>query len=213
VHVGCKRELRGDHESALAWVSEVRACGKRMIRVSGSLPAQMMSPAAALGKERSMSRQFFSAALLVLLGASSLRAQSLVRDFATLENGNHIQIQGMGLVTGVVEKEGPIGQANENSFRLVLKEPNRDTARIIARSINKHAPYCALVDGGSIIVHIPVDRQGKTSDFTREVCDCPLNPVPARRGEERCTGQRSNTVRSQSEFWNWIRQMIAEFGS
>lgn len=107
---------------------------------------------------------------------------------------------------GVIETLALTETFKGESFKLKLKEPNHDTARIIARRINESVPECARADGdSSVIVHAPKAKLAKSSEFVREIGELPVTPLPAADGGKSCT-RCINDARSV-EFWNWLASL------
>jgi flagellar P-ring protein precursor FlgI len=83
---------------------------------------------------------------------------------------------------GLVEKEA-LGEIACNGFlRLLLREPDYNTAQAIARAINAQYPHAALpIDGGTVQVAVPKSRCADVVTFAGEIGTLEVNPdFPAR---------------------------------
>lgn len=94
---------------------------------------------------------------------------------------NHVNI---GRIPGgaIVEKEALGRFVRENQIRLLLREPDFNTSRLIAKAINERFRGMAqAVDGGTIAVCLPFDRQTNPTGFVSELGLFEVSPdMPAR---------------------------------
>jgi flagellar P-ring protein precursor FlgI len=82
----------------------------------------------------------------------------------------------------IVEKEALGEVFRKDKFRLLLKEPDFNTSRLIARSINERNPDCAITqDAGAVICCVPQNRMVNPPSFASEIGLYEVHPdVPAR---------------------------------
>jgi len=96
---------------------------------------------------------------------------------------NHLNV---GRVPGgaIVEKEAPGDMLKEGKIKLLLKEADFNTARLIAKIINeKHSnmQIASAVDAGAVVVCPPVDPQKLPAQFIAEIGLLEVRPdMPAR---------------------------------
>jgi flagellar P-ring protein FlgI len=83
---------------------------------------------------------------------------------------------------GIVEKEALGEYLHGGRFRLLLRNPDFNTARLIAKRINERHPQAAIAqDGGAVIVCVPADRIQDPTVFVSEVGLYEVQPdIPAR---------------------------------
>jgi flagellar P-ring protein precursor FlgI len=94
---------------------------------------------------------------------------------------NHLNV-GRIPAGATVEKEALGEVVCQGKLRLLLKEPDFNTARLIARAVNERVPGTALaLDGGAVLVCVPFDRAGNPTAFVSEIGLCEVTPdAPAR---------------------------------
>lgn len=82
----------------------------------------------------------------------------------------------------IVEKEALGDIFVGNKFRLLLKEPDYNTARMIAKAINVRHPDSAMIqDGGAVVVCVPFEKSKSCNAFVSEVGLFDVIPdIPAR---------------------------------
>jgi flagellar P-ring protein precursor FlgI len=104
------------------------------------------------------------------VGGQAARAQKNQVNTGRIPNG------------GIVEKEALGDIFAGNKFRLLLKEPDYNTARMIAKAINVRHPESALIqDGGAVVVCVPFEKSKSCNAFVSEVGLFDVIPdVPAR---------------------------------
>jgi flagellar P-ring protein precursor FlgI len=83
---------------------------------------------------------------------------------------------------GIVEKDALGDIFRDNKFRLLLKEPDYNTARMIAKAINVRFPEAALIqDAGAVVVCVPFSKTKSCNAFVSEVGLLDVTPdLPAR---------------------------------
>jgi len=82
----------------------------------------------------------------------------------------------------IIEKEALGEVMRRDKFRLLIKQPDYNTSRLIARAINEHYPDCATTqDGGAVIVCVPQAKAASPPSFISEVGLFEVYPdIPAR---------------------------------
>jgi flagellar P-ring protein precursor FlgI len=83
---------------------------------------------------------------------------------------------------GIIEKEARGEVVCNGCLRLLVRDPDFNTSRLIAKAINERFPACALsVDGGAVQVKLPPDRCPNPMTFVSELGLLTVSPdVPAR---------------------------------
>jgi len=83
---------------------------------------------------------------------------------------------------GIIEKEAPGELVRDGKATLLLKEPDFNTARLIAKTINERYPNTALAaDPGAVVLCQPADPHKTPTQFLAEVGLLEVRPdVPAR---------------------------------
>lgn len=108
--------------------------------------------------------------------------------------GAHINHASVGRIPGgaTVELE-ELGRFQQNGLvRLLLRDPDSATSRVIARAINERFPHAAMArDPGVVEVQVPKSLKHVASDFVSEVGELLVTPdAPARV----VLDERTNTV-------------------
>lgn len=100
--------------------------------------------------------------------AASVQKNQL--NIGRIPNGADVQREEIGLIV------------REGKSRLLLKEPDVNTARLIAKALNRRYPECAIAqDAGAVLVCVPPSRLTDPMGFLAEVGLAEITPdVPAR---------------------------------
>ncbi len=90
----------------------------------------------------------------------------------------------VGRIAGgaIVEKEARGDVLATGCLRVLVRDPDFNTSRLIAKAINEHFPGCAVsLDGGAVQVVLPPDRCANPMGFVSEIGLLTVSPdVPAR---------------------------------